>query len=133
MQSVSIIRFFALISISIVSTLSNISCAHHHKVTKGNVYQRISRDIQTGATKSEVIRYLDSLEINGIKADRGDYASGGYIIKDTAGRDVEVGGALGATFSERWKPPDFCNTIGVIFYFDKSEKLITYHIDCFGY
>jgi len=78
------------------------------------------------------MKYLDSLEINGIKAERSDYAIGEYFITDTHGRQIEVGGVVGATFSERWKPPDFCNSIGVIFYFDKTQKLITSHIDCFG-
>jgi hypothetical protein len=96
------------------------------------VYQNVSRDIQIGATKSDVMKYLDSLEINGIKAERGDYARGGYTITDTHGKEVEVDGSIGATFSEWGLPHDFCSTIGVIFYFDKSEKLITYHIDCFG-
>jgi hypothetical protein len=132
MKTLTIKRTFAFIVISLVAVVSNISCSHNHKVSKGNVYQRVSGDIQIGATKSEVMKYLDSLEINGIKAERGDYIRVGYTVTDIHGKEVEVDGTIGAMFKERGLPPDFCNTIGVIFYFDKSEKLITYHIDCFG-
>ena len=132
MKYIPINRTFAFVIISIISALPIVSCTHNHKVSKGSVYQNVSRDIQIGATKSDVMKYLDSLEINGIKAERGDYARGGYTITDTHGKEVEVDGSIGATFSEWGLPHDFCSTIGVIFYFDKSEKLITYHIDCFG-
>ena len=114
-----------------VFSFSNVSC-HHHNISKGAVYQQLHKDIQIGETKSDVMKYLDSLEINDIKADRGDYVRAGYNVTAPDGKEVEVEGTIGAMFRDKWGTPDFCKDIGAIFYFDKSDKLITYHIDCFG-
>jgi hypothetical protein len=131
MQLILIRQITVLLTASIICSLS-LSCVHNHQVSKGSVAQYIGRDIHPGATKSEVLKYLDTLEINGIKAERGDYAKGGYTIPSSKGEAVEVDGTVGAMFREKGIFHDFCSSIGVIFYFDKSEKLITYVVDCFG-
>ena len=113
-----------------VFSFSNIACDHHN-ISKGAVYQQLHKDIQIGETKSDVMKYLDALEINGIKADRGEYVRAGYYVTAPDGNTVEVEGTIGVMFRDKWGTPDFCQNIGAILYFDKSDKLITCHIDCF--
>jgi hypothetical protein len=111
-----------------------VSCGR--EISKGDVYQRISNDIRIGADKSEVRKYLEPLEINGIKPTiYDDYRPEQLNFTVTApdGKSVDVAGMIFATFRNRGlKFFNFCPSAGVIFYFDKSNKLVTYHIDCFG-
>lgn len=63
------------------------------KVTKEDVYQRISREVPLGSTKSHIISFVYALEINGHKAARGEYISpysynGRPQIKDYLGADI---------------------------------------------
>lgn len=103
------------------------------KVTKGDVYQNISKKVSMGASKSEVISVVDSLEINGFKAKRSDYARAESLYIDAPdGKKVKVAGIMSADFRNVRSGPMTFNTVGVIFYFDESERLINYHIDYFG-
>jgi hypothetical protein len=123
-----------LSAIITASTLLLVSCGR--EVSKGDVYQRISRDVHIGADRSEVRKYLEPLDINGIKpAIHDDYqpAQPSFSVVGPDEKSVEVAGMIFATFrNSRLQLLNFCPATGVIFYFDKSNKLITYHIDCFG-
>ena len=126
-------QIFLLVVIT-TSALLLVSCGRD--VTKGDVYQRISKDIRIGADKSEVRKYLVPLDINGVKPTiYDDYrqAQLNFTVAAPGGKSVEVEGMIFATFrNSRLKLFNFCSSAGVIFYFDESNKLITYHIDCFG-
>lgn len=103
------------------------------KVTKGDVYQNISKKVSIGASKSEVISAVDSLEVNGFKAKRSDYVSSKSLYIDAPnGKKVNVAGTMSADFHDVGSGSMTFNTVGVIFYFDDSERLINYHIDYFG-
>ena len=104
-------------------------------VTKGDVRQEMSKVIRIGMDKSEVIQHLNSLEINGVVPLTNGYVQSTYryTIAAPDGNDVEVAGRISASFSNGiGGRVSFCPTVGAIFYFDRSEKLINYHIDCFG-
>jgi len=125
-------RIWLLSGIFFAATLLLTSCKP--TITKGDVYQRFNKDIRVGATKSEVIRYVDSLEVNGVKPRRDEYVrdTSGYPVTAPDGKEVEVEGQIYTSFSNgvSWSF-NFCAHVDAIFYFDKSDKLITYHIDCF--
>lgn len=111
--------------------LASGSCAP--RVTKGSVYQEVSKCARIGADKSEVIRCVDSVVVNGVKPKRYEYArdTSGFPVVAPDGKEVQVDGTIYASFRNNIGSM-FCNYVGVIFYFDGSGKLITYHIDCFG-
>jgi hypothetical protein len=117
----------------IISATLLISCGR--EISKGDVYQLISKDIHIGADKSEVKTYLESLEINGIKPTiYDDYKPEqlNFNVDVSEEKSVKVEGMIFATFRSRGiQLFNFCPSAGVIFYFDRSNKLITYHIDCF--
>jgi hypothetical protein len=121
---------FIVISIAILA-----SCGKQQRVTKGDVYQRINKDIDIGATKSDVTKYLEQLEINGIKPIRHDSYTReqlNFTVIAPNGESVKVEGMIFAVFrSKGFELLNFCPSVGVIFYFDKSDKLINSNIDCF--
>jgi hypothetical protein len=119
--------------VAAIFTLAFTSCAP--RVTKGSVGQEVSKCIRIQSDKSQVIKYIDSLEVNAVKPTRYDYVrdTSRYPVIAPDGKEVKVEGTIYASFANEPSPYfDFCNHVGVIFYFDKSDKLITYHIDCFG-
>jgi hypothetical protein len=105
------------------------------KITKGDAYEAVNRDVRIGATKTEVLQYVNSLKVNGIKAE----STRGYVKNESYftviapdNKKVGVEGTIYASFPNEEMSFNFCPHVGVIFYFDKSDTLITYHIDCFG-
>jgi hypothetical protein len=104
------------------------------KVTKGDVYRAISKDIRIGATKEEILQYVSSAKVNGIKANSRGYVKNGSYYTVTAPDNKEIGveGTIFPSFPNEEMFFNFCPHVGIIFYFDKFDKLITYHIDCFG-
>lgn len=116
-----------------VFTLTFLLFSCGQKVTKGDVYQQISKKVSIGASKSEVVKAVDSLEVNGFKAQRSDYVRAESLSVDAPdGRKVNVAGTMSADFRNVASGPMTFNTVSIIFYFDESERLINYHIDYFG-
>jgi hypothetical protein len=111
------------------------SCGKQQRVTKGDVYQRISKDIHVGTDKSEVRKYLEPLEINGIKPvihDSYTREQLNYTVTAPNGESVKVEGMIFAVFRNKgFDLLNFCPSVGVIFHFDKSDKLFNSNIDCF--
>jgi hypothetical protein len=115
----------------LASVLLLASCAS--VVSKGDVYQAVSRNIQIGANRSEVEKYLRSLEVKGVEAAVSDY------LPNTSRQDVVAPNGKGVIF-EGTVVASFSNGVGgsvlgcgsvfAIFCFDEDGKLITYQIDC---
>jgi hypothetical protein len=120
-----------LLSVLLVSTFLLSSCGL--RVTKGDAYQTISKVIRVGADRAEVLRFIESLEVNGVKPSSNGYipAKSPYTVVAPHGKKVEVAGDV-AIFFENGASGHFffCPSVFAIFYFDKSGKLITYVIDC---
>ena len=104
-------------------------------VTKGDVSGRIIRELQVNATKADVLKYVDSFEVNGVKAVTSGYFKDDSGIPLTAphGEKVDVEGMVVASFKNGWDTPfNFCPRVSALFYFDKSDRLIACNVDCFG-
>lgn len=92
--------------------------------SRGSVYTRIEKDIKIGATKTEVLNYVKRLEINGIKANSSGFIkspSGEKIFVNE--KKVNLGGFIDIDF--RGRGVFYCGSF-VVFYFDESEKLVSY-------
>jgi len=104
------------------------------KVSKGDVNSGISKGIHVGSDKAEIIKYLDSLEVNGVKPVRSDYireAPGYTVIAPDGKTEVEAIGKVSVSFSNGVGGGFyFCESVVSIFYFDRSDKLITWVTDC---
>jgi hypothetical protein len=64
--------------IALVMMLSLFFACKVTRVTQTQVEERISKELPLGSTVPEVVRFLDSLEINGLKA-----RQYGYIPSDS--------------------------------------------------
>jgi len=84
------------------------SCAP--RVTKGSVYREVSKGIRAGADKSEVIKYVDSLKVNGARPTKYDYVrdTSGYPVVAPGGKEVEVEGTMSTSFSNGISFFSFC-------------------------
>lgn len=121
--------FILLAGIS-VSTILLVSCGQ--KITKGDVYQSISKKISIGANKADVIKVTASLEVNGYRVERSNYLPAESVYIDAPdGKKIKVAGTMSANFRDAGSGPMTFNSIGIIFYFDESERLVNYHIDYF--
>jgi hypothetical protein len=126
------IMFAVLIPISLSAFL--LPFRSWQKVTKGDVYLRVSEELPLGAGKSEVIRFLDSTEIKGFKAKRNDYErynSNTSLTFSRDGKEKKVAGEIFAVYKDVGGGFMACKSVGVIFYFDESDKLVNWHLDCF--
>jgi hypothetical protein len=102
-------------------------------LSKGDINSGIIKGISVGAERSEVKKHLDSLAVNGIRPVVSDFGreTEGYTVPAPDGKKVEVRGKMSATFSNGLGGPFMlCNKVVAIFYFDKSDKLITWITDC---
>ncbi|MFL6230146.1 MAG: hypothetical protein ACJ741_15345 [Pyrinomonadaceae bacterium] len=70
--------------------------------------------------------FLDSLEINGLKATHGD-----YITPSEYGGDPKVKGFMGGCVCGNDRGLFQSGCVCMMFYFDESEKLIHYQVDEF--
>lgn len=110
------------LTISLLLLLS--SCREASKI---DVQKRLENDIQPGTTKSEILEYIDTLEINGVKA-----VSSGYHKNDSKykipvnGKVVDFEGAIYVNFPS--KGIFYCGAFA-IFYFDESDKLLRFVVD----
>jgi hypothetical protein len=96
------------------------------KVTKGDVLERIQKDLQIGSTRQQVAAFIDPLEINGIKATQGN-----YITPSERNGDPRVKGFVGSCLCDKRSGLVDSDCVCMMFYFDESEKLVTYEVDEF--
>lgn len=95
--------------------------------SKERIAEHIGRNIKIGSSKTEVLNYIDKLEISGSKA-----FHSGYFVNESpqtipiAGKEIDIAGTLSVSF--RGQGRGYCGT-SAIFYFDKSERLVTYSVD----
>ena len=123
-------RVLLLPATTIAAVLLLTSCL---RVSKGEVNSGIRKGLDVGAHRSEVIRHLDVLKVNGVKPVVSGYEreTGGRTVLAPGGKEVEVEGKVTATFSNGIGGHLYlCNEVFVFFYFDKSDKLITWITDC---
>ena len=101
-------------------------------ITKQDLREPIDNGLAAGASRQEVEKYLGSLKVKGVRASKYDYVrdeSGQSLT--VKGKEVEVDGTIFAVIRGGRQWPFFDN-VGVIFYFDKSQRLVEYHVDYFG-
>jgi hypothetical protein len=96
------------------------------KVTKGDVNIRIGEEIPLGSTKYQVMAFVDSLEINGFKATRGE-----YISPYNFGGQTDINGYLGACIKGVRGGFMTWDAVCMMFYFDEQDRLVTYQVDDF--
>jgi hypothetical protein len=108
-----------------INTVFLISCSN--PPSKGEVTARIHRDIQIGTLKTEVLKYIETLEINGIKAVSSDYIKNNSVETFSVNqKNADIDGTINIEF--RGRGALYCGTF-VIFQFDKSGKLVNYIAD----
>ena len=107
-----------------VSPLLFSSC---QDISNIDVLDRLEKDIQPGLDKTEILKYIDTLEIKGIKANASYYLKNEkeYKISDH-GKDIDFDGEITVGF--RSKGILNCGSFA-IFYFDESGKLLRYLVD----
>ena len=129
MRNGKVSRTLLLSAVALAFALMLPSCT---PITKGDVYQEVSKNIRSGADRAEVRKYLDSLKVKGAKPVTQEYKrdTSGYPVYAPDGKAVQVEGFISAKFESVSGVFIFCHTVWVVFYFDKSDKLINYHIDC---
>ena len=115
------------LKITLITALLLLLFSSCREASNIDVLNRLAKDIQPGLDKTEILKYIDKLEINGIKAD-----SSGYLKNDTKikipvnGREVDFDGEIAVSF--RSKGFFYCGSFA-IFYFDNSGRLLRYVVD----
>jgi len=116
----------ALTQITIIALTINLitSC---NIPSKGDVRSQFGSSLKLGATKTDVLKYIDALEINGTKADRSGY------IKNTMSRKVSINGEdttydASVDISFRGQGSFYCGAFANL-YFDQSERLLHYFVE----
>ena len=129
MRNHKISRTPLVTAFALATTFLLSSCA---PITKGDVYQEVSKGINIGADKTQVLAYLESLKVKGEKPIIEQYKrdTSGHLIYATDGKAVFAEGFIAAKFGSLSGVFIFCDTVWVVFYFDKSDKLINYIIYC---
>ena len=113
--------------------LSLLTSCGRSLITKGDVYERMSRELPIGTPRREATEYLNKLEIKGWKATVFDYLK--YeapepFVRD--GRESKIMGHVMACFKGAGAGfiPRLDSTCTIL-YFDEEGRLINYQIDYF--
>lgn len=127
--SLRIILFmvFAVIGLSCSSRVT--------RVTRNDVHERVKRDLPIGSTLPQAKAFLESLEINGIKARRYDYVPRPPVGTDQpSGAQKMVRGYMRASIDRA--ASDYRNLqeyrILITLYFGEDERLSDYKIEAMG-
>jgi hypothetical protein len=116
-----------LLTITLIIAFPLLLFSSCREASKIDVQNRLENDIQLGLDKIEILKYIDTLEIDGIKA-----APSSYIKSDKKykiplnGKEVDYDGEIVVGF--RSKGFFYCGAFA-IFYFDESGKLISHVVD----
>jgi hypothetical protein len=104
------------------------------RVNKSNLGEKMRREVRVGVDMTEVEKYLQSLEVNGVKPNITPYVRSNlpYTVPGFYGKETEVVGSMSASFNNglAGRGWGFCPEAFVIFYFDQSDKLVRYVVDC---
>jgi hypothetical protein len=104
------------------------------RVNKSNLGDKLRREVRVGVDVTEVEKYLQSLEVNGVKPNITPYLRSNlpYTVPGFDGKQTEVVGSMSASFNNglAGRGWGFCPEAFVIFYFDQSDKLARYVVDC---
>ena len=104
------------------------------RVNKGNLGDKMRREVRVGVDVADMEKYLQSLEVNGVKPNITPYvrSNSPYTVPGFDGKDTEVVGSMSASFNNglAGRGWGFCPEAFVIFYFDQSDKLVRYVVDC---
>ena len=104
------------------------------RVNKINLGDKMRREVRVGLDVAEVGKYLQSLEVNGVKPNMTPYvrSNSPYTVPGFDGKETEAVGSISASFNNglAGRGWGFCPEAFVIFYFDQSDKLVRYVVDC---
>ena len=105
------------------------------KVTNSQMEELIKKEIPIGSSRSQVVTFVDSLNINSVKAITLGYMDGSPSGTDELkGRRNEVKGYLLARLPKVGTDPSQFQVyeMRVMFYFGAGERLIDYKIQTHG-
>lgn len=105
------------------------------KVTDSQMDELIKKEIPIGSSRSQVVTFVDALNINSIKAINHGYKDGSPGGTDElAGRRNDVKGYLVARLPKVGKDPSQFQVyeMRIIFYFGAGEQLLDYRIETMG-
>ena len=104
------------------------------RVNKNNLGDKMRREVRVGVDVTEVEKYLQSLQVNGVKPSVTPYlrSNSPYTVPGFDGKETVVVGSMSASFNNGLAGSGwgFCPEAFVIFYFDQSDKLVRYVVDC---
>lgn len=116
-----------LLKITLITALLLLLSTSCREATNIDVLNRLEKDIQPGLDKTEILKYIDTLEINGIKAEPSRFVKNDEKTKiPVNGKDVEFDSEITVSFPS--KGVFYCGSFA-IFYFDESGKLLRYVVD----
>src|SRR5438128_2037634 len=112
------------------------SCGHKEmKVTDSQMDELIKKEIPIGSTRSQVVAFVDALNINTIKAINYGYMDWKPSGSDELiGRQDKVTGHLVARLPKVGRDPSQFQVyeMRIVFYFGAGERLIDYKITTMG-
>jgi hypothetical protein len=108
-------------------------CGRKITVTQEQVEQRIHQEIPLGSTRDEVVTFLESLSINGLRAEHYGYIAGKPSGTDGLPEKLHlVEGYVGAVMRKVAQSPLQVYRIEMTFYFGEEERLIAYRLRTLG-
>ena len=128
-------RILYLAAVTVATAILIPACGKTTRVTKEEVDRRIKQEIPLGSSQAHVVGFLNSLEVNGIKAEHWGYMperpTGTYEL---AGRQSLVEGYIKASMRNVAQEPRKLQVyrIEMTFYFGKGELLIDYRLETLG-
>jgi hypothetical protein len=114
--------------IALIMIVSFLACKVT-RVTEMQVEERISKELPLGSTVPEVVRFLDALEINGLKPRQYGYIPSEPVgTERLKGMEDRVKGYLAASIENSARDGIKLQVyrIYMTFYFDRDERLIAH-------